>query len=922
MKQVYRVGLVALVLLLTAAGAAEQNITAPREQFGFNLGDDYHLANYRQLTEYWRKLEQESDRLALREIGTSVEGRSILMAIITSPENHARLDRYREIAQRLAWAENLSEEEARALANEGKAVVWIDGGLHATEVLGAQQLMELVYQMVSGQDEETLRILRDVILLAVCVNPDGLDLVADWYMRNPEPEKRSLRGLPRLYHHYIGHDNNRDFYMVTQPESQAINRVLYREWFPQIAYNHHQTGPSGTVLFAPPFRDPFNYNLDPLIPASLELVGGAMHARFVSEGKPGATMRSGASYSTWWNGGLRTTQYFHNIIGLLTETIGSPNPIEIPFILRRQLPHNDLPFPIQPQKWHFRQSVDYSITANRAVLDLASRYREQLLLNIYRMGRNSIERGSRDHWTVDPSTLARVEAAYRKDNPEATRIESREIPEEYLQKTLLDPELRDPRGYVLTSAQADFNTAGKFVNTLIANGVRVHRAVQSFQVGEKTYPAGSYVVKTAQAFRPHILDMFEPQHHPDDFPYPGGPPVAPYDSAGWTLAYQMGVEFDRILEPFDGPFGIVQDLVEPGPGSLELSEAVDGYLLSHRVNDAFRALNRLLRDGEQVYWLDGSNAESEGPIAPGTMLVRRREGTEERLRELATELGLDFSAVAEFSEGAARRVEPVRIGLWDRYGGSMDSGWIRWLLEQYEFAFEVVFPPELNQGDLRERFDVLILPGGAVPQLEEDERRQRFRRRYAPDPDELPEELRAKLGDVTVEKTVPRLREFLEAGGIVLAIGSSTALAYHLELPIENHLVERTPRGEVKQLSREKYYVPGSVLRTRVDPSHPLAYGMPPLVDVYFNNSPTFRLPPQAHKAGVRAVAWFEGPNPIRSGWAWGQSYLQDGVAVLEAPVGKGRLVLFGPEIVFRGQPHGTFKLLFNGLFLGGLQDR
>src|SRR5690606_25186857 len=261
--------------------------------------------------------------------------------------------------------------------------------------------------------------LNDVIILAVHANPDGHDLVADWYMREPEPTKRSTQGIPRLYQKYIGHDNNRDWYMITQPETQAMSRVLYREWFPQIVYNHHQTGPVGTVLFAPPFRDPFNYVYDPLIVTSIDMVGAAMHSRFVAEGKPGATMRSGANYSTWWNGGLRTAAYFHNMIGLLTETIGNPTPMEIPFRIERQLPSGDLPYPIEPQRWHFRQSIEYSVTANRAVLDFASRYRETLLFNIWRMGMNSIERGSRDHWTHYPSRVDSVRAAMERARPVA-----------------------------------------------------------------------------------------------------------------------------------------------------------------------------------------------------------------------------------------------------------------------------------------------------------------------------------------------------------------------------------------------------------------------------------------------------------------------------------------------------------------------
>src|SRR5678815_3382030 len=392
-------------------------VTTPKEFFGFNIGDDWKLANYDQFQEYWKKIDAESDRMRVEEIGKTAEGRPQLMAIVTSPENFKKLDRFKEIAKKLALAESLTDDEAHALAREGKAVVWIDGGLHATEVLGAHQLIETSYQLVSRNDPETLRILNDDIMLLVHVNPDGMQLVSNWYMKDADTLKRNMN-IPRLYQKYIGHDDNRDFYILNQPETINDARIAYHEWFPQIVYNHHQTGPAGTVMFAPPFRDAFTFNFDPLIPVQLDLVAAAMHTRFEAEGKPGVTMRTGSSYSTWWNGGLRTLAYFHNMIGLLTETIGNPTPMEIPLVVRNQLPRADLPYPIAPQQWHFRQSIDYSITANWAVMDVASRYRETLLYNIYRMGKNSIERGSRDSWTTTPSELDSLDAAVARERIE------------------------------------------------------------------------------------------------------------------------------------------------------------------------------------------------------------------------------------------------------------------------------------------------------------------------------------------------------------------------------------------------------------------------------------------------------------------------------------------------------------------------
>ena len=301
-----------LILAGTAAPmAAQGRITSPKDFFGFNIGDDYNLATYTQFMAYWRKIDAESPRMVVQEIGKTAEGRPQLMAIITSPENFRNLARYKQIAQRLALAEGLTDEQARALAKEGKAIVWFDGGLHATEVLGAHQLIETSYQLVSRNDEETMRILRDNIILAVHANPDGMELVSSWYMRDPNPQQRSTGGIPRLYQKYIGHDNNRDFYMLNQPESVNIARIQYQEWMPQIIYNHHQTGPAGTVMFAPPFRDPFNFNFDPMVVIGIDMVAASMHERFIREDKEGAVRilmewgkverdHAAASYDSTW----------------------------------------------------------------------------------------------------------------------------------------------------------------------------------------------------------------------------------------------------------------------------------------------------------------------------------------------------------------------------------------------------------------------------------------------------------------------------------------------------------------------------------------------------------------------------------------------------------------------------------------------
>jgi hypothetical protein len=478
-------------------------------------------------------------------------------------------------------------------------------------------------------------------------------------------------------------------------------------------------------------------------------------------------------------------------------------------------------------------------------------------------------------------------------------------------KTLLrDPSARDPRGFILPADQPDFPTATRFINSLIKAGITVHRATAPFTAAGKNYPAGSWVVKTAQAFRPHVLDMFEPQDHPDDIPYPGGPPTRPYDNAGWTLAYQMGVKFDRLLDGFDGPFEKVTGLQNPPPGRV--SAGITGpCVLSHASNNAFIAVNRLLNAGHTVLW-----SQRDG----GAFVVTAPRDV---LQKLATELGVSFDVPSSVvTTDAIKLRKDLRVALADQYGGSMPSGWTRWILEQYEFPFQVVFPKALDAGNLSSKYDVIIFPSGVGPSpaggrggaggggIAGGGR--------GGGGGSIPAEYEPMLGAYTDAQTGPHLKKFVEEGGTILAVGRSAMnLAELMNLPVSNHLVERLPDGSTRPVASEKYYVPGSILRVVVDNTAPIAHGITNPVDVFFDNSPVFKLDPVATIKGVRPVAWFATTTPLRSGWAFGQGYLEGGVEVIDASVGKGKLFLFAPEITFRAQPHGTFKFLFNGIYLG-----
>ncbi len=918
MKTAFLIGAAALALAIPAGAAPISpkvgTLPSPAEAFASEPGSDYYLADYDDYERYLKTLAAQSDRIKLIDIGKSAEGRTMWVAVVSSPQNLAKLDRYRDIARQLARAENVTEAQAQALAGEGRAVVWIDAGLHATETVTTQSQIHVLYRMLSGQDAETKRILDETIVLFGQDNPDGLQLVADWYMRNKDPKDREFRTIPRLYQKYVGHDNNRDSFMAQMPETTALNRVFFRQWYPQIIFNQHQTGPAGMVVFVPPFRDPFNYNYSPIVMNELQEVGAAMHSRLVAEEKAGSGARSAAPYSTWHNGMVRSVAYFHNSIGLLTEIIGGPTPEKIPLIPQTQLARNDETLPIGPGDWHLKDSLEYQWTLNRAVMDYAARNRERLLMNIWRMGHAAIEKGSQDSWTITPRRVdAVMEAAKGKTAPGGeTYFRGPPAVDPALYRSVLnDPAMRDARGYILPPAQQrDLPTTIAFLNALLKNGVDVERAAAPFTAGGKRYPAGSYVVRTAQAYRPHVLDMFEPQDHPHDAEYPGGPPKAPYDITGYTLAYQMGVQFDRVVDGFDGRFEkVTEELLAPPAGRV-IGSGKAGWLIGHEANNGFILTNRLLKAGVPVHWVPGESKVAGRTLAAGALWVPASPAAQGVIAQSAP-LGVDAYAMARAPAGTTWKLKPVKIGLVDRYGGVMPAGWTRWLLEQYEFPFEVVYPGQLDAGNIKAKYDVLLFADGTVPVARGGAYPGGYRTTL-PEAEDIPAEYRSWLGEVTQDKTLPAVRDFASAGGTVITVGSANTLATWLTPTIQPALVTKKPDGSVAALPHKDFYIPGSLIRASVDPRQPLAYGMTPTVDMFFDESQPFVAAPD-----LRRIAWFEGAAPLRSGWAVGQEKLNGTVAVAETDLGRGKLFAMGPEVTQRAQPYATFKLLFNGILYG-----
>lgn len=891
---------IALFLATGAGKVHAQNVISPKEHFGFNIGDDYMLANYKQMESYFKKVAEKSDRVIIEEAGETEEGRKQYLMIISSPENLKNIDKYKSISQKLGRAEGLSPEDAKALSKEGKPVVWIDGGMHSNETVASHQLVETFYQLVNRNDDEIKRYLDDVVVLMWHVNPDGQDLIADWYMQYPDKEKRNM-SIPTMYHKYVGHDNNRDFFMFNMSEASNLAKVMYVDWLPQIVYNHHQTSPDGTIVAGPPYRDPFNHVFDPLLITGIDGVGSAMINRLNVEDKPGYVRMDQSGFSTWWNGGLRTAPYFRNMIGILTETTGNPTPSEIPAVAERQIPRNGLPNPIDPQKWHFKQSIDYSVSMNLAILDYASRNGDQILYNFYKMGKNSIDKGNKDSWTKYPKYADALEKSYddalksgkEKKSEPTGYYRSKIIPTSYFEEIYRGPDNRDPRAYIISADQADFSTAIKFVNTLIKGGVYVYQSPSSFEFGGKTYPENSIVVKTNQAFRPQILDMFESQDHPHDVQYLGGPPVRPYDAAGWTLAMQMGVDYDRVFEDVKVPLDRVaygELLTMP---IVEVPISKKGYTISGKANDSFILVNQLLKNGHKVY---------RDTVTQDFYVDR---SSKSMIDNVVKQYGITVQSMATKPKSLIP-VESIKIGLFDYYGGSMPAGWVRWILEQYGFEYTQFFPQDVDNKAIKD-YDLLLFIGQGIPGLEVGGYRSR-----QPEVSLVPEKYQHMLGNLTVEKSIPVLKEFVNNGGKIVTVGSSSAWLYDLGIGVSNPIVETDKDGKVIPVSSNKYYAPTSILAATIDTTKAENYGMPSAVNIVFNNSPVFKISPSN---GIYSLGIIDSDKPLLSGWAHGQEYLNGAHIGVAANYGKGKVVAVGPEITNRAQAHGTFKMLFNQMY-------
>ncbi|MBE3124384.1 MAG: hypothetical protein IMZ57_01840 [Acidobacteria bacterium] len=866
--------LLVLTLVFLAAGRLSAQ-TPPDKFLGHKVGEDRKLADYTQIKAYFEKLAQESPKIKLFTIGESVLKKPIIMAAISTPENLAKLDRWKEITRKLRDSRVTPMDEARKLAKEGKAIVLITCSLHATEIAASQMSMELAYDLVTGKTFfDAGKILNDVVVLLVpSHNPDGNQMVVDWYRKYVGTQYEG-GNMPWLYHHYAGHDNNRDWYMFNLPETRAVTKVLYHDWLPQIHVDEHQQGSNGARLFIPPFMDPPLPNIQPMVWRGVNLVGTEMGYDLQKHGLSGVV--NGRSYTAWWIGACDDTSWLHNVIGILSEAASvrtatpiniEPNEIPTSYYEKRM----DFVDPWPGGWWRLRDLVDYELVLSKSMIKTAGLHKEDLLFNFYQMYKNSIEK-------VDKG---------------------------------------QPYAFVIPALQRDTPTTLKMLEVLQMGGVEVHQAKADFVAGGRLYGAGSFVVKTAQPYKTYAWTLLEKQKYPDMRQYPGGPPVPPYDNAAWTLPLQMGVACDEVDEAFEAKLEKLDKVPYP---KVPAKQGQGAYvLLNSQVNASYTAAFALLKDKAEMWRTTATVKVKDADVPAGSFIVKNSAEVGKSLPALLDKLHLTVLDLDDVAALQKASLKSPRIGLFQSWRGNADEGWTRYVFDDMGIPFKTLHNDDIKgtkdkKTDLRADYDVIVFadenvntikgprPGATPGAGGAESPMARMFRQGA-----VPPEYEGGIG----QEGVDALKAFVEKGGILVALNGASEFAIaEFGVPARNALTG---------IDRTKFFCPTSILRILVDNETPIGYGMPKEAAAMFVNSLALDTFSPSYDWDRKVVAAYPEDEVLLSGWLLGEEYLTRKAAVVDTKWKAGRIILIGIRCQNRAQAHGTYKFLLNALLYPGM---
>jgi Zinc carboxypeptidase len=868
----------AFAILAFAATIHAQPLT-PEDFFGFTIGADRKLARYDKIVDYLKAVAAASERVRLRTIGPTTNSNPFVIVEISSAENIRNLDHLKSLERKLYFQNGApTDAEREQIFKDGRSVVFISNNIHSTEIGASQMVVELVYHLATDNSAQTKKILDNTILvMEPSANPDGQIMVTDWYNKYLGTNFEGTNP-PFLYHPYVGHDDNRDLFLLSQKESQMTAQVIWHDWFPSIWLDEHQQGNNGPRIFTMPATDPINPNVHPLIYRLNTIYGQAQAAALEAAGKEGIIYN--ATYTNFWEGAMAWSGWWHNEVGLLTEVasarIATPQIQRMAEVsstssvatggrdendFRRQAearpdeplppprdvnPRTEYPRPWLGGTWKLKDIVDYEMIATIALLEAAADRRETLLHEIYDINAATIDLGKKGELGFGD-----------KDHAYAILIP--------------------------VEGQHDANEVSELVEKLMLGGVEVSRAQADFTQDGTHYAAGTYVIPFTQVFARYAKDLIEKQTYPEVHRAPNAPAEAPYDVSAWSLGMQFGVKTVSAKTELPKDLKLARVTAKP---AFILSAEKSGALTTFAYTGAESAVivNRLLKDGAKV-----SIAKPSAPGAPAMVQVNARP--EAWTKAVAGfEVDLKNSSTQPRELGAAMKTP--RVGLYQSYTANMDEGWTRWILEHYEFGYTTLHNKDIQDGHLRDKFDAIVLPDQRAQDLVEGNH-------FASTVPEFKGGLE--------QKGVDALKDFVDHGGTLIALGeASNLLVDKWPLPVKE--LKRT-------LTREQHYAPGTIVNLQVDTTHPMGLGSAPDTYGFYINSPFFQLTEGFSSQKVSVVARYPNSGANASGWLRGENLMLGRAAVVAIETNPGKIVLFGIRPQHRAQTHATLPLLFNALY-------
>jgi len=860
------------ILTGTPVTAQEGKITHPDDYFGFHPGTDYELFDYENLIGYLTQLDAESPALKMEEIGTSPQGRPMYLTIVSSPENMANLKNLKTINHQLALNPNLSDAERGRLTKEGRVFVVATLSMHSGEVGPSQASPLIVYNLLTTQDPEVKSWLDDVVFMFVPNhNPDGMDMIVNnyWKYKGTEFEGASL---PRVYHKYVGHDNNRDFVILTQDDTRAISRIFTHTWLPQVMVEKHQMGSTGVRYFVPPNHDPIAQNIDAGMWTWVGIFGQNMFNDMTNAGLAGVTQRY--IFDNYWPGSTETCLW-NNVISFLTEAASAreatPLYIEANELsvggkgLSEYKKSSNMPLPWEGGWWRLSDIIQYEITSTMSIIKTASLYKEKILLFRNDMCRREVHKGY-------------TEAPYY---------------------------------YLVPQKQHDRGELVHLINLLMDHGLYVYQLEQDMLIDGRQYYKDDFVIPLAQPYRALVKEVMEAQEYPVRHYTPGGDIIRPYDITSWSLPLHRQITSFTINTRHISLEEAWKPLENPVHYRSSRPDSFTAAIFPVTANESYKAAFIAARNGMTVKRLSEDFTYQGQLMGRGSFLIENSKKTsdwdaiEKNVPISPVYIMLDDMPVSEI-------FSIPKVALIETYFHDMDAGWTRYILDHYHIPFTVVRPHELQNMDVVNAYDILVFPDNSKSRLmtgKTGSDGSYYMSSYAPEYVKGME-----------KKGLQNVLKFMDHGGTILSWGGSTELFEGLQTIDEGDGKEEFTlpfRDQSAELQSQGLYVAGALLKIKLIPDHPLTYGIPDEIGVFSRGRPVFATSVPQFDMDRRVIATYASKDVLMSGFTSKPDVIADKSAVVWIKKGQGQLVVFGFNPHFRASTQASFKLFFNGLLMG-----